>query len=256
MTSETAGIYRIWTFLLYIFFTLHADAQYCPAGKHWVRAFFRHSYYRSDGTFVNASNVTSHCQNNPDSYDFWQTKIKSGRPEGWPHTEEVAKNWTEEERERVFEALSDLPDQLKLRALNSIFRMAKSHTKAGNPSSSAEGMIILYDEAFSKDYKLGQILAHELSHQVYRDLSKDEKQDYRMVTNWFGYEGENGQVKRAQRKDEYVAEDGRESPEEDFSNNVEYYLFDPKKLQKVTPHAYRWIRDHFGDKFKLRGIPK
>ncbi len=243
-------------FLFISCLTISSEAQTCPPDQHWVRAFFRRAYYRFDGTFVSASNVTAHCQNNPSGYEFWQPKIVPGRPEGWPHSTEVTKNWTEEEKERVLEALADLPDALKLQTLRSIFRMSKSVSKSDNPSTSAQGVVVLYDDAFSKKYKLAQVLAHELAHQIYRDLSKGEKQDYRTVTNWFGYEDENGRGKRAQRDSGYIADDGKESPEEDFANNVEYSLFGPKKLQKVTPHAYRWIHEHFGDKFKLKGSRK
>src|SRR5882672_7863320 len=94
--------------LFFLCFPFGADAQNCPLGQHWVRAFFRHEYYRSDGAFVRSSNVTAHCQTNPAGYDFWQPKIENGRPAGWPHTSEVTKNWTDEEIEKVLDALADL----------------------------------------------------------------------------------------------------------------------------------------------------
>ena len=36
----------------------------------------------------------------------------------------------------------------------------------------------------------------------------------------------------------YVEEDGRESITEDFSNNIEYYLFDPGALKVKTPKVF------------------
>ena len=54
-----------------------------------------------------------------------------------------------------------------------------------------------------------------------------------------------------QRKDGYVEEDGKISPDEDFANNVEYFLLESEKLKMITPHAYTWISKHFGANFKL-----
>ena len=56
--------------------------------------------------------------------------------------------------------------------------------------------------------------------------------------------------------DGFVEKDGTESPEEDFANNVEYFLFDRKTLIKKTPTAEDWIHRKFGDKFKLGKVPK
>ena len=56
------------------------------------------------------------------------------------------------------------------------------------------------------------------------------------------------------RETAYVAEDGKNSPTEDFANNVEFYLFDPAKLKKETPKVDKWIRERFGDKFKIKGV--
>lgn len=56
---------------------------------------------------------------------------------------------------------------------------------------------------------------------------------------------------RISRGTNFVKPDGKISPAEDFANNVEYFLYDPKKLKDVTPHAYTWIKNHFGDSFKL-----
>jgi hypothetical protein len=70
-----------------------------------------------------------------------------------------------------------------------------------------------------------------------------------MATNWI--KPPKGMKGWIQRKDGYVAEDGRISPDEDFANNVEYFLYDPETLKTTTPHAYTWISKHFGANFKL-----
>ena len=47
------------------------------------------------------------------------------------------------------------------------------------------------------------------------------------------------------RKDGFIKDDGRISPEEDFANNFESYLFYPEKLKSVTPTAFDWIKESF-----------
>lgn len=54
-----------------------------------------------------------------------------------------------------------------------------------------------------------------------------------------------------ERQGGFVAEDGHQGPREDFANNLEYYLFEPKVLEEKTLKAFDWMKKHFGDKFKL-----
>lgn len=49
-----------------------------------------------------------------------------------------------------------------------------------------------------------------------------------------------------------MASDGKESPTEDFSNNIEYFMFDVKKLKTFNPSIYEWIERTYGDKLDLR----
>ncbi|MNJ92605.1 hypothetical protein D3C87_102780 [compost metagenome] len=221
----------------------------CPEGQYWVIGHHRSSYVKADGTLVAATNVRAHCKTYSKVYTEWNSKFKNTPPLGWPHKSEVFKNWTVEEKERALEALGQLPEELWNKKVLGIYRSSKSR-ESPNPATSADGIIVLYDEAFGKTSNLSRVLSHELSHQAYTDLSKEQREDYGFTTNWFSLD--KAKDKYISRKDGFVQDDGRESPEEDFSNNVEYYLFAPNELKKITPHAYRWIENHFGDKFKLR----
>ena len=49
----------------------------------------------------------------------------------------------------------------------------------------------------------------------------------------------------------YVENDGKEGPAEDFSNNIEHYLFQPEQLKIKSPKVYEWIRQRYGDSFKI-----
>lgn len=122
-----------------------------------------------------------------------------------------------------------------------------------NPGTSADGIIVLYDEAFTQKYNLARILGHELAHQKYLDLSSEDRMSYQSTTNWLPFKTDTGTEKYYSRTDGFVADDGRESPEEDFANNVEFYLFERGRLKRLTPHADRWIAEHYGKDFKIKG---
>lgn len=226
--------------------------QACSKGQHWVRPHHRSAYVRADGTPVSAANVIGHCQTNPTGFDFWNPKKKSGLPPGWEHSKEKPKKWTEGDWERVLEALSGLPEALWVPTIEGLYRLEKSVFDP-NPASGEPKNIALYDPAFSSKEKLEQILAHELAHECYRNMSASERKSYMEATQWFQrtIRGKTFTV-RGRNENTFVDSDGMDSPTEDFSNNIGSYLFDPKKLESVTPSAYQWIHRHFGGKLELR----
>ena len=219
----------------------------CPKGKHWVSAHFRSACYRADGTFVKASNVSAHCRTNPAGYAVWHSKLKNHRPKVWRFTKEQSKKWTTEEIERLLEALAELPEELTEQVVKGLYRM-KDSVEQGNPATTNFGDIALYDTAFSKKYKLAQVVAHELAHELYRSLPDEVKVQYQTATGWSKQKLGGVTILSSRDKSKFVDQDGRALPEEDFANNIEYFMFHPKQLQKVTPSAYRWIKKRFGDR--------
>jgi hypothetical protein len=123
-----------------------------------------------------------------------------------------------------------------------------------NPASSAPGVIVLYDNAFDGKRNLSRIMAHELAHEHFRNMSREDLDSYRAAVNWFSPDGGGqGGPWITRGKQAFVQDDGLMSPAEDFANNVEYYLFQRETLRKVTPNADIWIGRHFGSSFKLKG---
>lgn len=228
-------------------------AMECPQGTYHVRSHPRSAYYRADGTFVSATHVHESCREKSAVDDLWASRLKNGFPPGWENKSEKPAKWTEEQRERVLEALGELPEALQRTPLKGIFRLSKSIFYPNPASDDNEGTMALYDSAFDKDRRLARILAHELAHEHYMALSDPDQSSYRKALGWtkLEYELESRKFFYKERAGNFVANDGRQGPREDFSNNLEYYLFEPNVLQEKSPKAFDWMKKHFGDKFKI-----
>ena len=238
-------------FLLFIFSApSFAKQGSCGENSHWVRAHHRRAYTRYDGTYVSATNVRAHCQGNPPGYAFWRPRLKDDRPADWPHKNEITKKWTDEETERMVEALGSIPKVLWENSNINFYRMDNSSTVLGNESTYGKNMVVFYDSAFDSKKNLARLLSHELSHDQFDKLTETEKLDYENLNGWYSVLDNKTEVwKNINNK--FVEPDGSFSPSEDFANNMEYFLFDPVKLKMISPNAYGWIKQHYGDKLKI-----
>jgi hypothetical protein len=224
----------------------------CGEGRHWVKAHFRHAYFKADGTHVRATTVSAHCSDNPPGYAFWIEKLKTGSPEQWPNKKENPRPWTVEQKERVLEALSVFPIQMQRQDIRGIFRMDRSAFFPNSMSGDHRGNIVIYDNAFEEKGNLSQELAHEISHRIFDSLSSDDLEAYRWAAAWFNVSEDPFRPDYQLLRMKVVEPDSANSVEEDFSNNLEYFLFNPTKLQEVSPAVYSWIATRFGDKFRIR----
>jgi hypothetical protein len=226
---------------LYLVFNTKVSALECPAGKYPVREHSRTEYYRHDGTFVSGTNINESCR------EYLSTKalvlnFQSNTPKRWPHKKEKFRNWTEKEKLELRKALSELPPILTQIGELKVYRALKSEIN-DNPATSAPDVkiITIYDE-ISK-HELKRVLTHELAHIYYLLASKEEKLSYNSSAQWiYDYKK---QVYYSLRKD-FTAEDGKLNPEEDFANNIEFYFFDRKSLEK-QPEVIKWIQKMVGD---------
>ncbi len=227
----------------------------CPVGQYQVRGHFRSGYVRSDGVLVRPTQVKTHCRQLSRAYQFTQSRFQKGIPKDWPHRQEKQGVWTDAQKERVIEALEALPDALIHETVKGIYRLRKSKDFP-NPATSVDSIIVLYDSAFDSSRNLSRILAHELGHQGYIDLGEKTRQDYRRATGWHLEMEADRNIYWVGRKDGYVEADGNYTHEEDYANNLEYFLFDPDKLKKVTPAAYAWFVKQFCEGFRLKESKK
>ena len=228
----------------------------CAKDEHWVRAHNRRAYLRGDGTFVSAANVSAHCQKNPPSYALWAPKLQSGMPPGWLLQVEKLSAWTDEEKERVLEALSFLPEKLLVESVQGLYRLRKSSSFESNPGAGFANSIVLYDSAFNSKQDLSRILAHEFAHKLYHRLTPEDARSYNAAAEWGVFRTKGGQTIFVPMRESYVEDDGREGPNEDFSNNIEYYLFASNTLKKGTPKVSEWILQKYGEAFKLKKASK
>ncbi len=223
----------------------------CGPNQYKVRAHPVKGYVKADGTAVKASFRSESCRDKSEAYLFWNDKIKNGRPDDWPNASEKSVDWSEEERERLLEALERIPKELWMKPLKGFYRMRKSKDFP-NPASALDGSIVLYDSVFEAKTDFNRIIFHELVHVYYRSQSSLFREEYGEAAGWSVKVNEDRTYTQTRRKSGYVQEDGKLSIEEDFANNLEFLTFDESMLKKETPAAHDWLKKRYGDKMKLR----
>ena len=138
--------------------------------------------------------------------------------------------------------------------MDGIYRLNKfSGEPPNNPGAGFDNSIALYDEAFNQKQNLSRVLAHEFAHKLYRQFyDVDGGKEYADIAEWKLYSNaKTGDKFLTTWRDDFVEADGIKGPDEDFSNNIEYFLFDPKKLKAKSPKINDWIQKKYGAKFKL-----
>jgi len=200
-------------------------------------------------TFTCASQCDKFCKSKTCETDsYWKNKIKDGRPSKWNLPSEVSIQWTLEEKKKLLELLSRLPDQLKSIPFIGIYRMKKSVSITNPGTTSMIGdTIVLYDRAFDNPFlSTSRVVVHELAHIVYLNYTKDVRDNYEFAMQWKS--GPNGKI----RPGSFINSQAKENPDEDFANNFDYFLFEPEKLKAEIPKAYNWMQKKFSDKFNLK----
>lgn len=148
----------------------------------------------------------------------------------------------------VRNALSQVPKSFRPSNLKSFVRASGDGgiANAFSAASSSDEYVILFPRAFSNLNMLPRIIAHELSHFLIENEWKRAFEEYRKISGWNSVKEENGH-----RSGDFVDPDGKFSPEEDFANNLEFYLFEPKTLEEKSPDIFKWIKKKLGAQLKL-----
>ncbi len=232
--------------LLFLFSLLcvsvKTHAKVCPKETYLVKGHLREAYYRSDGTYVSKTTVSSYCKNYRDDGPL-KIEFKIRMPKGWPHSKELFKKCSKKSLNRIQKSLVELPKILTNVGSLKIYCADRS-IYPNNPASSAPTVkiIVLYDSAFSGDVE--RYVAHELAHILYDRLSNEEKRELHKVSLW--EKDKKGEYRTIRKK--FSEPDGSNDPAEDFSNNVEHYLFNKKEFKKIYSSISKWIENLLGEK--------
>lgn len=177
----------------------------------------------------------------------WKLKIKSGVPPKW-HGEE-ASTLTISEKEKLESVLAKLPDSYPINSLQGIYKLQESRYlfSLSTPSTYSEKSIVLYQKAFSGDYDLTQLIVHELGHHLHESDLKKQFESYKKALGWTG-----GKI----RPGEFINQDSKEEPEEDFAKNFESYILNPKILKDKVPLAFQWMSSNLKNKYALKECGK
>ena len=221
-------------------FNSMANTLRCPKGQYLVRAHWRMGYYRSDGIRVSPAKVSAYCKNyrtrKPLVLQFHNVKKGTSK-------EKKYKNFSKKEERQIRKAFKKIPQILTDVGKVMLYRQGVGKYPK-NPASvnSKNKRIVLYDNIFNDNVE--RILAHELAHILYYNLSKKARISYEKVAGWKVGVYSNGHRKV------FVASDGQYSPSEDFANNVEYYLYEEIVLKNKNPKIYKWIKQFMGGEIK------
>ncbi len=211
-----------------------ASDHTCPQRTYLVHRHPRQAYYRNDGTYVSSTTISSYCKNYRDDGSL-KTIFLKRMPKRWPHKNEQFKKCSQKKQRQISKILSSIPKVLTSVGKLKIYCGKKSYI-ANNPAASAptDKIIILYDQGFQMDTK--RIVIHELAHILWNRLSDQEKNSYQHHSHWSLVHGV-----YIHNRTSFSESDGKNSPEEDFANNVEHYFANHENFKKNFPRIYGWI---------------
>ena len=220
-----------WKCMIFLFLIVTQKlwaAAYCPPGQYSVKAHQRTGYQRSDGTHVSPATVSAYCK----SY-------RHSKPAELKFYNDF-KIFSEKEKRKISNIFKKLPSVLTEFGKIKLYRHRQDENLANPAASSPERkLIIIYDSI--AQYNMERVIAHEMAHFLYLNLSVQEQISYKKVAKWKKRNIE-GAIKETTTRKNFVADDCDHSPDEDFANNIEYYLYGKKTLKQKNPKIYQWIK--------------
>lgn len=194
-----------------------------------------------------AINFVNQKKCEPDPY--WRDKIKNGRPSKWDLPTEVSVEWSESEKRKLLELLSRLPDELKAIPFDGFYRMRKSVDIINPGTTNKSGdVIVIYDRAFENPFlSTIQTVVHEFGHIIYLNFKESDRQSYRDYLKWT-----RSPTHSESRSGSFISSRSKDNVDEDFAENISFFLLEPLQAKAIVPLAYEWISQKFSKKFKLK----
>ncbi len=192
---------------------------------------------------------TSRCKNlcKPKNDDKKQCKVAKYWQDRLKAPTAPFKSIVGSEHEQLLDALSRLPVAFRPSSLKAVVKGTKpiDVTALLTEAASTDEFIILYPRAFNNPDNLERVIAHEIVHQLALNEWKKSFEDYKIISGW-------GTADNTSRSGEFVEFDGKLSADEDFANNIEYFLYDKKELMFKNPKIFSWLEKTLGAKLRLQ----
>lgn len=190
------------------------------------------------GTFNCPLDCEKFCKPKCVAPEFWRNALKNNpSPFKSVPTKEIG---------RVEKALSRLPKNLKPKSIKAIVVASQpDFLSPQNPASSSNEFIILFPEAFKTETPLERILLHEVVHHLIAGEWVSRFKTFKEVSGW------DKAKDNTPRAGDFVEPDGKISADEDFANNIEFYVFESAKLKKASPNIYSWIDKNLSSLLKM-----
>ncbi len=204
----------------------------CRTNEVHIREQWVDGFTKRDGTRVSAHLRSEHCRlvtGNNYFQDSTSVEFKSFKGK--------VKPWSASEKKDFQSLIEKLPFWLRKYKLANLFR-ASIHE--GNPTNPAltypdSKTIILFDSFFTAPDKQS-ILLHEISHIAIWSIEPQDLKTFFVSNGWTYPPG-----KPPIPPKKLIMPDSVTSPSEDFSNTIEFYYSDPKRLKDFNPKSFLLI---------------
>ena len=146
----------------------------CPSGQYLVRSHHRSGHYRSDGAYVSPTTVSGYCKN---YRNYKPAEIRFHRVKRAGPSRTLYKNFSKKEEAQIKRAFKKLPKILTGVGKISFYRQNRGMNPR-NPASVnyKNKRITIYDSI--SEYDMERVVAHELAHFLYGNLSEKELDSY------------------------------------------------------------------------------
>ena len=200
------------------------------------------SQHQREGHNVSKHSRQEHCREKWKGADLYINQFKNDPIFGWRNKGETFKKWHRSEIQTVLELLHKLPPWTKIDQYT--FRRADKSIHQGNPATSelTKKTIILYDIFFTYKDKLGAI-GHETSHFLFQSLSSGDLAVFADLSGW-DVKVKDDKIyvlppKKPLRADSVI------NKEEDFTNYMELYISNPKRLKLQNPKMHEFLHKRY-----------
>ncbi|MBL7664298.1 MAG: hypothetical protein JNM93_04145 [Bacteriovoracaceae bacterium] len=222
-------------------FSLNSYALECEWWQTKVKA-AKISQHEREGYHVSKHPRKEHCRERWKSADHYIHQFKDDPIIGWNKKGENFKKWNLSEMQTLLELLPKLPAWVMLKDYS--FRRADKSIHQGNLATSelTKKTIIFYDNFFTYEDKLGAI-GHEASHFIFPSLTSKDVLEFSNLSGW-DVEIKGGKVYAIPPK-QPLKPDSVINKEEDFTNYMELYISNPKKLKERNPKIFDFLSKRY-----------